>query len=245
MYKIEDIRNTIIQGDSLEILKNIPDNSIDAIITDPPYNIGDGNKLCKQGSKIKSNKEMWGNIEPKNTIKYYEYLKKVFKEFYRVNKGSIIIFYNRLEITLIKDMLKDAGFYPKNLLCIVKKNSLPHFRKNGFRSDFELALYCQKNKGKDIFNFINQNTMKSIDYYTIGKKYTTHPTEKPLLIIEKYVKIISNKSNIILDPFIGSGTTAVACERLQRNWIGIEREQAYIDIANARINKYKYQTRLI
>jgi len=223
----ESEKGMLYKGDSLTMLKALPDACVDAIITDPPYNIGETAKLCKKGNKIVSNKEMWGHFEPENTADWLGYLDKVFKEFHRVVKGSLIIFYDRFEITRIKDMLGQAGFYPKNLLCIVKKNPLPHFRKNGFRSDFELALYCQKIKGKDTFNFLSQDQMKSVDYYVIGKKRTTHPTEKPLEVIKKYVNIITKEGDIVLDAFIGSGTTALACEQTGRKWLGIEKDETY------------------
>jgi len=226
--------NKIYNMDCLIGLKQLEDNCVDCIITDPPYNIGQSNKLSKSQNKIISNKDNWGHFEPTNTEEYLSFLQNVFYECYRVCKGSIIVFYNRLEITKIKDMLNLVGFYPNNLLCIVKRNSLPHFRKNGFRSDFELAIYCQKVKGKDTFNFLNQALMKGIDYYAIGQNESRHPTEKPKEIIKKYIRIISNKDDVILDPFIGSGTTAVACKELQRNFIGFEISKEYCDIANER-----------
>jgi len=225
----------LYHGDCREILYQLVGNSIDLIITDPPYNIGSSSKLCKKGNKIISNKEMFGHFEPTDTHKWYEYLKDCFTQFYRINKGSIYIFYDRFEITGIKDILEKIGYYPKNLLAIIKNNPLPHIRKNGFRSDFELCLFCQKNKGKDTFHFLSQQEMKSVDYYTIGNKSTSHPTEKPLQVIMKYVKISSNENDVVLDPFMGSGTTAIACENLNRKWIGIEKNIDYCEMLKERL----------
>lgn len=225
----------LYNADCLDLIKSFPDVSVDLIVTDPPYNIGDTNKLCKQGNTIKSNKEMWGHFEPVDETEWMKFLDDLFVHFYRVCKGSLFIFYNRLEITRIKDMLKSKGFQPKNLLAIIKLNPLPHFRKNGFRSDFELCLYCQKEKGKDTFNFLSQEEMKSVDYYTIGRKETDHETEKPINAILKYISVASNKGHLVFDPFIGSGTTAAACERAGRYWIGIEKEKRYCEMAKKRI----------
>jgi DNA modification methylase len=227
----------LFNGDCLDIMKELPDNFVDLIITDPPYNIGDNNKTCKQGDKITTNKDMWGHFEPTDTKEWLNFLDMVFSEIYRINKGSLYIFYDRFEITRMKDMLESKGFHPKNLLAIIKKNPLPSFRKVGFRSDYELCLYMQKNKGKDTFNFLSQNEMKSTDTYAIGKKDTKHPTEKPVKIIEKYIKISSNEGDIVLDPFAGSGTTGVASLNLKRHCIMIEKDPAYCEMIKQRVEK--------
>lgn len=228
-------KGILILGDSFEIIKEFPNNYIDLIVTDPPYNIGDLSKLCKKGDTIISNKEMWGHFEPTNDEKWYNDLQNMFNHFHRINKGSIYLFYDRFEITKIKDMLKKSGFYPKNLLSIIKNNPLPHFRKNGFRSDFELCIFCQKEKGKDTFNFLSQEEMRSCDFYTIGQKDSEHPTEKPLKVISKYIRISSNEGDIVFDPFSGSGTTAVACEINNRRWIAIEKDENYFNESIERI----------
>lgn len=237
-YKTEN--GIIINGDCFEVVKDIDNLSVDLIVTDPPYNIGDSSKLCKKGDKIMSNKEMWGEFEPEDTDEWYKKLDFLFTEFYRINKGSIYLFYDRFEITRIKDMLKSKGFYPKNILSIVKNNPLPHFRKNGFRSDFELCVFLQKDKSKDIFNFLSQDLMRSCDFYTIGQKESEHPTEKPLRVIEKYIMISSNQGDIVFDPFSGSGTTAVACEKLKRRYIAIEKDENYFNESVERIKCNSY-----
>lgn len=240
----ENDNGILLCGDNAGIMPLLEANSIDLIVTDPPYNIGDENKLCKQGDKILSNKEMWGHFEPKDEKEWLIYLEKTIKEFYRINKGSVYLFYDKFNIGKIKEFCEMAGYYPKNLLAIIKVNPLPHFRKNGFRSDFELCLFCQKEKDKDVFNFLSQDEMKSVDYYTIGQKDSDHPTEKPVSVICKYIKISSNEGAIILDPFIGSGTTAIACEKLNRRWVGIEISEEYCEIAKKRIEAEHNQLKM-
>jgi len=236
----DDYIGKVINDDCLNVLKQMPDKCVDLVLTDPPYDIGDNNKLCKQGNNIVTNKEMWGHFE---TLKLKD-LEPIFAEIYRVCKGSLVCYYDRLEITSLKEMLKNIGYYPKQLVRFVKTNPLPHFRKNGFRSDFELAVYCQKEKGKDTFNFLEQKLMTSLDHVTIGNKDSTHPTEKPLYCFKKYVRIMSNPNDIILDPFAGSGTTLVAAELLGRKWTGIEISKEYCADAENRVKEAKEQSAL-
>ncbi len=226
----------LLQGDCLDIMKRMPDGCVDLVVTDPPYNIGDSSKIAFSEGKPYSNKELWGSFEPTDTDRWMQFLLEYFEECYRICSGSIVVFYDRFEITKIKDMLQSIGYYPKNIIGFVKKNPAPHLRKTGFRSDYELAVFCQKNKGKDTFNFLTQKEMTSLDHVCInGEKVSKHPTEKPLSVIKKYIRIMSNPSDVVLDGFAGSGTTLVAAKQLGRKFIGVEIEPKYIEICQQRL----------
>jgi site-specific DNA-methyltransferase (adenine-specific) len=121
-------------------------------------------------------------------------------------------------------------------------------RKAGFRSSFEHGVWLINSQERCIgnakiviksktFNFQKQEEMMNVMKYNIGKKDTTHPTEKPLILTENFINIFTNKGDIVLDPFLGSGTTAVACKNLDRNYIGIELNQEYVKIAEQRIKE--------
>ena len=237
--------NKIYNMDCLEGLKKLEDNSIDCVITDPPYNIARKGDIFKIGNKITDTNTSFGHYDSFNNDDYLIWMETIIKELNRVviNGGNIIIFLGRQYVNFIEDIFKKYGFESRNTIAIVKKNPLPHFRKNGLRSGFELGLWLTKGK-PNTFNFLSQNIMINYDLYTIGNKDTIHPNEKPKEIIKKYIKILSNKNNIILDPFMGSGTTAVACKELQRNFIGFEISKEYCDIANKRLDKWKGQKRL-
>lgn len=135
------------------------------------------------------------------------------------------------------------GFIYRNQIAIIKTNPLPHFNKNNWRSAFELCFYVSKGKPKT-FNFISQRLCVNVFRYLIGKKKTTHPTEKPQEIIENIVRIATNEGDVVLDCFMGSGTTGVACAKFNRNFIGIEKEEEYVKMANARIKPFLEQTKL-
>lgn len=130
----------------------------------------------------------------------------------------------------------EQGFTYQNQLAIIKSNPLPHFTKTNYRSAFELCFYVSKGKPKT-FNFISQRMCINTHPYLIGKKETDHPTEKPICFIQKVVLVSSNEKDVVLDPYTGSGTTAVACERLNRRWIGIEINEKYCEIAAKRIKR--------
>jgi len=239
--------NKIHQGDCLELLKQIDDNSIDLVFTDPPYNISQKNKIFRnykngKNADIKMNFGDWDyNF---NIVSFLEESKRVLKE-----NGSIIVWTSEQLVGKYRDWF-EKEMYPEQLLIWVKSNPLPQFRLIGYRQATELMFWALKNKNtksNDNFNFSSQREMTNVFYAPIvgGKERTEHPTQKPLSITEKIIKTHCKKEGIVLDPFLGSGTTAVACEKLGRHWIGIEREEEYCKIAEARINKYKGQSRLI
>ena len=178
---------------------------------------------------------MFGHFEPTDNKEWEKLIVKLVDLLYRKVRGSVIIFYDKYEISWLKNIFKERGYYPANILGIIKNNPLPHLRKTNFRSDIELALFFQKEKNKDTFNFLTQQEMVCTDFYNIGQKESKHPTEKPLKIFEKYVRIISNENDVVLDPFSGSGTTVVAAQKMNRKWVGIDINEEYLKMAKDRI----------
>lgn len=231
--------NRIYNMDCIEGLKLIEDNSVDFILTDPPYNIGDNNKMTKSGDKIVSTFEAFGEWDCYDEKEYLLFMEKTIIEYDRIlkNTGSCIIFVDKFNITYFRDFGIKLGWHPVNFYCLIKNNPVPNFRKAGFTSGFELAIIFNKNKKEKIFNFLKQNEMQNYFKYNIGQKFTTHPTEKPIEAFKKLIKIYTNENNIVLDPFMGSGTTAVACKQLNRNFIGFEISKEYCDIANKRLQR--------
>lgn len=231
--------NKITCGDCLEHLKNIPDNSVDLIVTDPPYNIGDSSKRTKVGNKIVSNADAWGEWDTYDKKEFDVFFINYIKECYRILKdgGSIYCFSAREDNGFFTRKAVDIGFTYLNTMAIIKDNPLPHFTKTNWRSSFELAFYCCKGKKPKTFNFLSQQEMINKYHYLIGKKDTNHPTEKPLKYFELLIKVNSNKNDIIFDGFMGSGTTAVAAKKQGRQFIGFELSQEYVDIANKRLRR--------
>ena len=234
----DDIK--LICGNCITEMKKLPDESVDLTVTDPPYNISNyGNSLTKKGSKIVTADfgewDKWDSQE-----EYFDWCIRMVKELDRVTKpkGSAYIFWdNHYQGHITYLIEKNTGFQQKCPIILRKVNPIPHVRKTNFRSSFEmLTLYVKdEDKKPKTFNFLSQKEMCNVMDYAIGKKATTHPTEKPLPMISRFVRISSNKNDLVLDPFLGSGTTACACKELGRQFIGIEISPEYFKMAEQRI----------
>ncbi len=211
-------------GDCLELMKDIPDKSVDFILTDPPYNIADGNKMTKKNGKIITNKNCWGEWDGENPC--LDLLNKSMIQFDRLLKktGSVVIFYNRSRITDVLDIGEKLGWKSINLFALIKKQPMPHIRKTGFRSGFELAAILSKNKDKK-FNFLTQKEMTNYFHYNNTKHMTSHPTEKPTEIFNRFIRIFTNRGDVVFDPFLGSGTTLISARATRRIGIGHEKEK--------------------
>jgi len=224
--------NKIIQGDCLEILKTIPDNSVDLVLTDPPYNI--------------SKKNNFGTMERYNKYKGMDF-GEWDKEFditgwikhaaiKMKSPSSIVICSSWKNLKAISDEMEKNDISVKRILVIKKTNPMPVNRDRLFVNSFEFMVWGTKGK-KWTFN---RNGVYETGFFECKNNgETKHPTEKQVKTMKKLLKILSNEGDLILDPFIGSGTTAVACKELGRNFIGIEINPEYCKIAQARIDAIK------
>ena len=237
IYSMDDSMKLIL-GDCLKEMKKLPDDSVDLVLTDPPYNIADKNKLTKVGNEFKTNAEAWGKWDTMDSKQYFAWIKNIVQESYRIlkNSGSFVSFFNKFNITYLRDMGLDAGFHPVNFYALVKRNPVPNLRKNGFTSGFELGIIFNKDKKSKKWNFLGQNQMQNYYLYSIGQKSTSHPTEKPISPMKRLIMIFTDKGDLVCDPFMGSGTTGAACKEMGRRFIGIEIDKEYFDIAKNRIN---------
>ncbi len=241
--------NKIIQGDCIEELKKLEPNSVDAIVTDPPYNLD-----WKEPIKFKERKDIFHykeKIEKWDTLDIKDFYKKIAKEFNRILKiGSSVIIFSRVEnISYLKEAFLENNFYYKATIIWHKTNPTPQIRKKNYLSSFESVCWLVKGYSEKIdytFNFKNQKEMHNFIQTPLcmGKERTKHPTQKPLRVIEHLIEIHTNKNDLVLDPFLGSGTTAIACLKLNRKFIGIEKEEEYVKIANARIKPFLEQEKL-
>lgn len=161
---------------------------------------------------------------------------RLISEAYRVLKtgGSLYLFTSREDNGFFIRKAIEKGFTYRNQLAILKRNPLPRFQKNNWRSAFELCLYVAKGKPKT-FHFLSQQECVNVYPYPIPQKETAHPTEKPLGFIRRLIQVSSNEGELVVDPFLGSGTTAVACQQLGRGFIGFERSHAYVEMAENRL----------
>jgi len=212
----EDFINKIICGDCLEALKEIPDKSMDLVLTDPPYGIDFNPK------NIKWNKTK--NTFQKIINDNKDFCLKWFPEIERVSKHYVIFGGNNF-----------IEFIPKRYGWIVWDKRLSEKCDRIIGSPFELAItdLTQKYKIYRVYSagVINPDSQKG------NNEPRFHPTQKPVILFKKILEEFSKENDLILDPFLGSGTTAVACKQLKRNFIGIEISEKYCEIARQRLKQ--------
>lgn len=216
------------KADCLEILSEFSDNSVDLIVTDPPYRCISGGKPHKKGQPSGMLSLNDGKVFAYNDIKPEQW----FPELFRVLKpdSHCYIMVNTLNLELYLRLAREVGFQLHNVLVWQKNNVTPSrwYMKNG-----EYTLFLRKGKAKTINN-LGSKTVHSFQNIT-GKK--VHPTEKPVELMKYYIENSSHPCDTVLDPFMGSGSTGVAAVSSGRNFIGIEIDGNYFEIANERIKR--------
>lgn len=218
--------NTIIQGDAIKVLKTIQEESIDLVVTDPPYNIGinygkdkdkreDYIKWCAKWLKecervLKENGSLY-------VINYPEKNARIFCEF---NRATKLMFRN----WLVWHYPTNTGHSPTNFTR-ASRSILFYTKGNKFKFNLE--------EGEVIDDVIKMNLVKNVS----KEKVKGFPNQIPEKLIELLVKISSNENDVVLDPFMGSGTTAVVCKKNNRNFLGIELDPKSVKIANKRLKE--------
>ena len=212
-------------GDCLEVMKSIPDNSVDAVITDPPYNISQKNNFHTM------NRAGIDFGEWDKEFDLFSYIDEVSRI---LNKnGSFIVFNAWRNLGDIARYAESKGFDTKDMIRLEKTNPMPRNRDRRYITDYECAIWFVKHNAKWTFN--RQSKTYERPKYVGSIETKLHPTQKNLGLMEWLILIHSNENNTILDPFMGSGTTGVACKNLNRNFIGIELVEEYFNIAKERI----------
>ena len=222
--------NKIYNIDCIEYMATLPDGSVDLIVTDPPYKVTSKGNAGTMGGMMKST-YMDGKIFKHNNIKPQEYI----PEFYRLLKdGShCYIMTNHVNLQEILNVATNSGFRFVKSLVWNKGNKISG---TYYMSQFEYVLFFRKGKGKkinkcgtsDILNVPNKKT-KGED----GKNI--HDTEKPIELMKILIENSSKENEIVFDPFIGVGTTAIACKELNRQYVGCEIDKHYFNIAQERV----------
>lgn len=253
-YDTETIKNSILQGDCISILKNIPDNSIDLIFADPPYFMQtEGELIRNDGTKFKGVEDKWDKFADYN--EYDNFCLEWLSECKRVLKkdGSIWVIGAFQNIYRIGFIMQNLGFWILNDVIWSKPNAVPNFGGTRFQNSHETLLWCSKNKNsKYTFNYKTMKHLngekqdKSVWDISIcignerlkgedGKK--AHSTQKPEKLLTKIILSSSKPNDIILDPFFGTGTTGAIAKKYGRNFIGIEKETKYISVAKKRLKE--------
>lgn len=233
---------SLYNRDCLEVLKEMTSSTIDLILTDPPYNLGEFSKRRNYNvQNMRDNtfvESGWDNV---NREDWKALMENLFEQLSRVSKvgTNLIMFMSFLRIETIVDIAERYGFYYKTVGVWHKTNPMPRNMNLHFVNSNECWLYFVYKKRTGTFN---NNGKLLLDYIesTVTplseKKEGKHPTQKPLSVIEYLISVLSNENDTVLDPFMGSGTTGVACKNLNRNFIGIELNKDYYNVADKRIN---------
>ncbi len=234
--------DTIYNKDCIKGMKSIPSNTIDLILTDPPYMISKKSNFDKGGS--------WNNAESKNCRKtppktdFGEWdkgnldINTLFAEWYRILKpsGTLIVFYDIWKLSELKQAAESSKFKQLRLCRWDKTNPVPVNSKLNYLSNSTEYFMTTVKGSKPTFH---SEYDKGIYTYPIcsGNERTSHPTQKPLNLISDLIVKHSNPQDLVLDCFMGSGTTAVACIENSRHYIGYENNPEYFQIAMNRCGK--------
>ena len=210
----------LYNGDCLDLMKNIPDGSVDLVLTDPPY-----------GMDFQSHfrKEMYSKI---GNDKVLDWLESYVDECFRILKDNTAVYFfcSWHNVDIFKQAI-EKKFKIKNILIWEKNNTSMGDLKGSYAPKYEMIIFAHK--GRKLLNgFRYADVIKA---NRTGNK--VHPTEKPVDLLELFIKNSSNENEVVFDGFMGSGSCGVACVNTNRNFIGIELDKGYFDIAEKRINE--------
>lgn len=233
----------LYNGDCLDIMNSLIKDGIkvDTVITDPPYNISRPNNFKTMGSAARVGMDFGEWDKNFDLVSWINPMSKLLKE-----NANVVIFNAWENLSAIKNACEKNNIIIKRCLVLNKTNPAPFNRDRMFVNDVEFALWGVYNSKGEPSNwtFNRYHPVEKCVMNTQVQSSDLHPTMKDLLVIKHLVKLLSNENDIILDCFMGSGTTGVACKEYRRNFIGIEIDKKYFDIAQDRINKAYYKTRL-
>ncbi len=252
--------NTIIDGDCIEVMNNLPANSVDLVFADPPYNLQLRGDLHRpDNSKVDAVDNDWDQFS--SFAVYDRFSRAWLKAARRVLKpdGAIWVIGSYHNIFRVGVALQDAGFWILNDVIWRKSNPMPNFRGKRFTNAHETMIWAGKSDAsKYTFNYealkeLNEGIQMRSDWVLPicnggerlknEKGEKAHPTQKPEALLHRVLLASTNTGDVVLDPFFGTGTTGAVAKKLGRNFIGIEREEAYRKVAQQRIdNTRKYDT---
>ena len=253
--EMEKYLNQIFAGDCVDVMRGIPDASVDAVFADAPYNLQLGEKTLyrpEDQTAARAVRDAWDSFD--SPAAYDEFTRAWMTECRRVLKpdGAMWVIGSYHNIFRVGAILQDLGFWILNDIVWVKTNPMPNFRGTRFTNAHETLIWATPRKtGKYTFNY---ETMKKLNggkqmrsdwdiNICLGEERvkdangkSLHNTQKPMDLLRRVILSSTKQGDVILDPFMGSGTTAAAAKELGRNFIGIEREESYVAAARTRVD---------
>lgn len=245
--------NQILAGDCVEVMNSLPAKSVDLIFADPPYNLQLQGELHRPNmTRVAGVEDEWDQFDSFEA--YDAFTRRWLTACQRLLKpdGTIWVIGSYHNIFRVGVILQDLGFWILNDVVWIKTNPMPNFRGVRFTNAHETLIWASTGKGaRYTFNHhamkgLNEEKQMRSDWWLLplaskserlrdanGEK--AHSTQKPEALLYRVLLAASDPGDVVLDPFFGSGTTGVVAKRLHRNWIGIEKEARYIELARRRI----------
>ncbi|MBL6957473.1 MAG: site-specific DNA-methyltransferase [Rhodospirillales bacterium] len=250
-----DQLNTILVGDSIALMRDMPSESVDMVFADPPYNLQlEGDLVRPNNTKVDAVNDDWDHFASFEA--YDRFSHDWLTEARRLLKpeGTLWVIGSYHNIFRVGSLLQDIGFWVLNDVIWRKTNPMPNFRGRRFTNAHETLLWCAKDKDtKYHFNYeamknLNEDLQMRSDWLiplctgqerlkVNGKK--AHPTQKPEALLHRVILSSTDVDDVVLDPFFGSGTTGAVAKRLRRNYVGLERDPDYAALAEKRIRKVR------
>jgi site-specific DNA-methyltransferase (adenine-specific) len=256
-YYIKD-NFVLYLGDSLKILQQLPENSIDMIFADPPYNLSNGGFTVHAGKMVSVNKGVWDisrGFDGDYDFHYHwlEACKRVLKP-----SGTLWVSGTYHSIYQCGHALQSLGYHILNDISWFKPNATPNLSCRFFTASHETLIWARKDKkAKHVFNYdlmkngdwsedkIKKPNLQMRSVWSINppqteeKKYGKHPTQKPLDLLRRIVLSSTNEGDVVLDPFAGSSTTGIASAMYGRKYIGIDTDKNFLELSRKRFNDLK------
>lgn len=259
----QDNNFCLYHGDSLEVMKKLPDNYVDMVFADPPYMLSNNGFSCQNGKMVSVNKGKWDQSKGfEEDAMFHEAwlteVKRILKP-----QGTIWISGTYHSIYQCGYMLQKLGYHILNDISWFKPNASPNLSCRFFTASHETLIWARKDKkSKHVFNyslmkdgdwqedFIKKQGLQMRSVWSIyppkkeEKTFGKHPTQKPLELLRRVVMASTNAGDIVLDPFNGGGTTGLAAHLQERKYIGIDLEEKYLELTTKRYNEM-FKNRLV
>lgn len=243
------VRTELFNENCITAMEKIDDHSVDLIVTDPPYNLG--NFMKNRDTNLSKMRDNFFGAAGWDDMDFEEWstsMDKFFKSSARVLKkgGSMIVFMAIIKVETVIKLAEKHGFYYKTTGIWHKTNPMPRNMNLQFVNSTEAWIYFTyktrtgtfNNGGAMFHDFIETSVTPNGE-----RRYGKHPTQKPESLMQHFVEILSNPYDWVLDPFMGSGTTGIVAKRTDRNFIGIELDNSYYEMAKARIEDKRDETK--